>query len=62
MSTYYNAQINNKEKKYSIQFETENYAWFKEMEKVCQEFVDKANKQREYEKKMEMAWVKEFGL
>ena len=62
MSTYYNAQINNKEEKYSIQFETENYNWFKEVEKFCQQYVDKANKQREQEKKLEQAWLKEFGL
>ena len=61
MSTFYNAQINNKDKVYGIQFETENYEWFKEVEKFCQGYVDKANEQREREKKIEAAWLKEFG-
>ena len=61
MSTFYNAQINNKEKKYSIQFETENYEWFKDVEKFCQQYVDKANKQREHEEKLDEAWMREFG-
>ena len=60
MSTFYNAQINNKEKKYSIQFETENYEWFKEMERVCQRYVDKANEQREREKKLKEDWMEWF--
>ena len=60
MSTFYNAQINNKEKKYSIQFETNNYEWFKEVEKACQECVDKVNEQREREKKIEADWMREF--
>ena len=61
MSTYYNAQINNKDKKYSIQFETDDYEWFKDVEKFCQQYVDRANELREQEKKLEVAWMKEFG-
>lgn len=60
MSTYYNAQINNKDKKYSIQFETDNYEWFKDAEKFCQQYVDRANELREQEKTLEVAWMKEF--
>ena len=61
MSTFYNAQINNKDKKYSIQFETDNYEWFKEVEKFCQGYVDKANEQREQEKKIQEDWMRQFG-
>lgn len=34
MTTSYNAQINNKEGKYSIQFETSNYDYYKMVEKL----------------------------
>lgn len=60
MSTFYNAQINNKDKKYSIQFETDNYEWFKEMEKVCQQYVDKANEQCELKRKQDEEWMRNF--
>lgn len=62
MSTFYNAQINNKEKKYSIQFETDDYEWFKDVEKFCQQYVDRANKLREHKKKLEKDWIGQFGL
>ena len=58
MSTFYNAQINNQEKKYSIQFETGNYEWFKAVERYCQQYVNKADEQA---KKLEEDWKREFG-
>ena len=44
MSTAYNAQINNAEGKYTIQFETGNYEYFKMVEKACQNAIDKRDK------------------
>lgn len=44
MSTSYNAQINNADEKYTIQFETNNYDYFKLVEKACQKAVDKKDK------------------
>ena len=44
MSTSYNAQIDNKNGKYSIQFETSNYDYFKLVEKACQKAIDKRDK------------------
>ena len=44
MSTSYNAQIDNKNGKYSIQFETSNYEYFKLVEKACQKAIDKRDK------------------
>ena len=44
MSTSYKAQINNAEGKYSIQFETSNYEYFKLVEKACQKAIDKRDK------------------
>lgn len=44
MSTSYNAQIDNKNGKYSIQFETSNYDYFKFVEKACQKAIDKRDK------------------
>lgn len=44
MTTSYNAQINNKEGKYSIQFETSNYDYYKMVEKACQKAIDKKDK------------------
>ena len=40
MGTHYNAQIDNKNKIYSIQFETDNYEKFKNVEKICQSVID----------------------
>ena len=37
----YNTQIDNKNKKYKIQFETDDYETFKWVEKVCRDAVDK---------------------
>ena len=56
MSTFYNAQINNKDKKYSIQFETENYEWFKEVEEACQEVIDKSNSLKSNKKNDDAGW------
>lgn len=39
----YNAQLKNKESKYYIQFETNNYTLFKKVERSCQSAVDKAH-------------------
>lgn len=44
MSTSYNAQIDNENGKYSIQFETSNYDYFKLVEKACQQAIDKRDK------------------
>lgn len=44
MNTSYKAQINNAEGKYSIQFETSNYEYFKLVEKACQKAIDKRDK------------------
>ncbi len=39
--TLYNTQIDNKNKNYKIQFETDDYETFKWVEKVCRDAVDK---------------------
>ena len=44
MGTSYNAQLDNKNGKYSIQFETSNYDYFKIVEKACQKAIDKKDK------------------
>ena len=44
MSTGYNAQINNVEGKYTIQFETGNYEYFKLVEKACRKAIDLRDK------------------
>ena len=44
MATSYNAQIDNKNGKYSIQFETNCYEYFKLVEKACQKAIDKKDK------------------
>ena len=44
MSTSYNAQLDNKNGKYTIQFETNNYDYFKIVQKACQKAIDKKNK------------------
>lgn len=44
MTTYYNAQIDNKKEVYSIQFETGNYDYFKIVEKACRKAVDKRDR------------------
>ena len=44
MATSYNAQIDNKNGKYRIQFETSNYEYFKIVEKACQKAIDKKDK------------------
>lgn len=41
MSTSYNAQSNNKDGRYAIQFETSNHEYFKMVERACQRAVDK---------------------
>ena len=37
----YNTEIDNENKKYKIQFETDDYETFKWVEKVCRDAVDK---------------------
>ena len=44
MTTSYNAQIDNKNGKYTIQFETNSREFFKMVEKACQKAVDKREK------------------
>ena len=44
MSTSYNAQIDNENGKYTIQFETGVYEYFKVVEKACQKAIDKKDK------------------
>lgn len=44
MGTSYNAQIDNKKERYSIQFETGNYEYFKMVEKACRKAIDKKDK------------------
>ena len=44
MATSYNAQLNIKEGKYSIQFETSNYDFYKMVEKACRKAIDKKDK------------------
>lgn len=44
MRTSYNAQINNADREYKIQFETSNYDYFKMVEKACQKVIDKRDK------------------
>ena len=44
MATSYNAQINNKDGRYTIQFETSNYDYFKMVEKACRKAIDKKDK------------------
>lgn len=44
MSTSYNAQINNTDVKYTIQFETDNYGYFKMVEKACRKAIDLKDK------------------
>ena len=41
MSTFYNAQICKAEETFRIQFETDNYEYFKMVEKACQNAIDK---------------------
>lgn len=47
MKAGFNAQIENVPllgKKFSIQFETDDYSLYKQVEKVCQKCVDKSDK------------------
>ena len=46
MSTHWNGQLDNKNKIYSLQFETDSYRKYKEVEKICQAMVDKSNEER----------------
>lgn len=40
MSTYFNAQIDCKNGKYTLQFETENREYYQKVEKICQKVMD----------------------
>lgn len=46
MSTRWNGQLDNKNKIYSLQFETDSYEKYKEVEKICRAMVDKSNEER----------------
>ncbi|MBR6794405.1 MAG: hypothetical protein IKM48_08645 [Clostridia bacterium] len=46
MGTSYNAQIDNEKERYSIQFETGNYKYFKMVEKACRKAIDKKKKDK----------------
>ncbi len=50
MSTSYNAQLNNIDEKYTIQFETDDYNAFKCVEKACQKEIDRLNNEEEQPK------------
>lgn len=50
MSTSYNAQLNNIDEKYTIQFETDDYNAFKCVEKACQKEIDRLNNKEEQTK------------
>ena len=47
MSTSFNSQLFNKEKMYKIQFETDNYDYFKFVEKACQKVIDNKDSRKE---------------
>lgn len=49
MSTSYNAQIDNKNGKYTINFETGVYEYFKLVEKACQKAIDKKDRMTDSE-------------
>lgn len=57
MSTYYNAQIDRAHGKYSIQFETRNYDYYKMVEKACQKAIDMRDKAVEKERASSMSAV-----
>ena len=44
MSTSFNSQLLNNEKMFKIQFETDNYDYFKFVEKACQKAIDDNDK------------------
>ena len=44
MATSYNAQICKGENDYRIQFQTDNYEYYKMVEKACQKAIDKKDK------------------
>ncbi len=44
MSTSFNTQLLNNEKKYKIQFETDNYEYFKFVENACRKAIDDNDK------------------
>ena len=50
VATSYNAQINNEQGEYTIQFKTNNYDYFKMVEKSCQKAIDKGDKARNKER------------
>ena len=57
MSTMYNAQICRAENKYTLQFETENYEYFKMVERTCQKVIDMRDKARDKERAKRMSAV-----
>lgn len=44
MNTAYNAQINNADGEYTIQFQTGNYEFFKMVERACRKAIDKKDR------------------
>lgn len=44
MTTTYKANIDNKKNEYTIQFETENYKYFKIVEKACRKVINEKGK------------------
>lgn len=44
MNTAYNAQRNNADGEYTIQFQTGNYKFFKMVERACQKAIDENDK------------------
>ena len=45
MNTAYNAQINNANGEYTIQFQTGNYEFFKMVERACQKAIDEKDRE-----------------
>ena len=45
MGTSWNGQISHKEKDFRIQFQTDDYEKYKNVEKLCQELMDAADKE-----------------
>lgn len=43
MATWYNSQMHGEEKRFCIQFETDNYGYFKLVETACRCAIDRAN-------------------
>ena len=53
--TLWNAYLEYKNGKYTLTFETNDYKKYKEVEKVAQKMVDKADKERDKERALKMS-------